>query len=56
MDEINTWNAEPSPYTVLEEPIIRLLMMRDGVDVTILKRLWPRPPRHDHAAQERPAR
>jgi hypothetical protein len=39
VDSNSAWNAEPSPNTVLEEPIIRLLMRRDGVDVAVLKRL-----------------
>ena len=41
MHATNTWNVEPSADMLLAEPIIQLLMKRDGIDTAILRRLRP---------------
>lgn len=48
------WNCEPSQRTLFEEPIIRLLMMRDGVDIAALRKLWPTAARRWRPAEAPP--
>jgi hypothetical protein len=54
MNTNTAWNCEPSQRMLFEEPIIRLLMTRDGVDVATLRRLWPKATRRWQATAEQP--
>ena len=36
------WNREPDPRSLLDEPIVRLLMTRDRVEAATLRDLWPK--------------
>ena len=54
MNTNTAWNCEPSQRMLFEEPIIRLLMMRDGVDAATLRSLWPTATRRWQPAAEQP--